>query len=339
MPSLPSIHIDTALTNVSLAYINQTYVADDVMPPLKVEKRSDKYFVYDREAFLRSSGLDAKGRPKSLRAPKTEAAEIDYTMSTQPYFCEEYSRRHLVSDAERRIADTPLDPDIDATVQLTSTLKLDNEVAVAGVSCTSTNYPAANKVLLTTGANGTSWAQYASANSKPLVDIRNAKVAIKKALMNEANTAVYTVDVAQTLADHPDVKDLVKYTHMDALTTSGLPRVLRGLTTVEAATQYATNAEGAAFTSGNIWANENGLNIALVYYRTNDSGPRSIHFGRTFEAPDDSTGAPGFVVTRYRWDPKKGWYIEVAMTRDWRLMAIDGNSKAIGGYLISGADL
>lgn len=339
MPTLPSLHIDTALTNVSLAYINEEFVADQVMPPLPVDKRSDKYFVYDKTAFLKSSGLDANGKPRSLRRPKTEANEVDFPLSTSPYYAEEYAQSQLVTDAERRIADSPLNPDIDATVSLTELLKLDNETAAAYIACKTGNYPAAHKVLLTTGATGTSWAQYASANSKPLSDIKNGKVQVKKDILREPNAAIYTVDTAQTLADHPDIKDLVKYTHMDALTTSGLPKVLRGLQTIEAATQKITSAEGAAVTSGNVWTDENGTNICLIYYKSTDVAPRSIHFGRTFEAPDDTTGVRGFAVRRYRWDRKKGWYVEVSFTRDWRLMAVDGNGLAIGGYLISGATL
>lgn len=338
MPALNTLHVDGFLTNLSLAYMNPNYVADQIMPPVPVEKRSDKYPVYDISTFLRGSGLDASGRPNSLVRPKGEAVEDDWTLSSQPYYAERYARRELVTDAEIRIADSPIQPEMDATIARTEKLKIDNEMAVANLACTTTNYPAANKVLLTTGASGTSWAQYASANSKPLSDIKNGTVQVRKSIMREANAALYTIDTARTLADHPDIKDLVKYTHQDALTTCGLPKVLRGLTTIEGATQNITSAEGAATTTtGNVWQDQNGTNICLIFYRSMDVAPRSIHFGRTFEAPDDTTGARGFVVERYRWDPKHGWYIEVAFTRDWRLMAIDGSGKAVGGYLLSGA--
>jgi hypothetical protein len=339
MPDLTQVHIDRGLTNFSLAYTNETYVADQVAAPLPVDKRSDKYFIYNQEAFLRSSGLDANGRPKSLRRPKTEAAEHDFSLSNSPFYAEEYARKQLVTDAEIKIADSPLVPDLDATISLTELLKLDNEAAVANLVCTRANYNSNNKEQLTTGSTGTSWASYASANSNPLSDIKTGKVAVRKAIMREPNSAIYTVDTAQTLADHPTIKDLVKYTHMDALTTSGLPKVLRGLTTVEASQQYATNAEGAAFTSGNVWVDDQGENMALIYYRTTDVGPRSMHFARTFDAPDDTTDVRGINIRRYRWDPKKGWYIEAAMTRDWRLIAVDGSGLGIGAYLISGCTL
>lgn len=343
MPAMPSVHIDRALTNVSIAYMNDTFVADQVLPPLDVDKNSDKYFVYEKETFLRHSGKDANGKPKSLRRPKSEASEIEYELSTDSYFCEEYAKKTLVPDAIRKYADSPLSPDIDGTMVVTEQLKLDNEIAAATVACTTTNFPSTHKVLLTTGGSGTSWAQYTSANSLPLGDIKNGKIAVRKAIMREPNNALYTVDTAQTLADHPDIKELVKYVHADALSSSGLPRVLRGLNTVEAATQVATSAEGAAtFTSGNAWADENGTNVCLIYFRSQDKGPRTVHFGRTFDAPDATVDVRGITVRRYRNEAKKGDYVEAAMTRDWKYICKDVNTssgKAIGGYLISGATL
>lgn len=339
MPPLSAVHIDRALTNISIAYMNDTFVADLVAPPLPVDKESDKYFVYDREAFLRGSGFDAKGNLKSLRRPRTEAVEDEYTLSSTPYFAEEYARRQLVTDREVAQADMPLQPQIDATNVVTERMKIDNESAVAKTACTTTNYPTSNKVLLTTGGSGTSWASYTSTNSLPLSNIRDGKIAVRKGILREPNRALFTVDAAQVLADHPDVKELVKYVHADALTSSGLPRVLRGLQVIEGSAQQATNNEGAATVTGNIWADENGTAVCLIFYASPDTGPRSVHFMRTFDVKDATTGVRGISIRRYRDEPKKGEWVEGAMTRDWKMVATDSNGKAIGGYLISGTVL
>ena len=81
MPALSQIHIDQALTNLSVMYRNANYVADQVIPVVPVNKRSNKYFVYRREDYLSSSSLDANNRPMSLRQPGAEAAEIDMQLS------------------------------------------------------------------------------------------------------------------------------------------------------------------------------------------------------------------------------------------------------------------
>ncbi len=335
MRAASQIHIDQALTNISIMYRNETYIADQVLPVLPVSKRSNKYFLFRKEDFLSGSALSASGVMASLRRPGAEAAELDYSVSTASYFAEEYAYRGIVTDAEAAIADSPLQPDIDQTVQLTERLMLDNEGQVAGMVGKRANYPSANKVALTGGATGTSWAQYASGNSQPFSDIKNAKLAVIKGIAREANTMVLSVDTARSLADHPLIKDLVKYVHEDALTSSGLPKYVRGLNVIEGAGQKNTAAEGANYSGGNIWQADDGTAFAMVYYRNLNPSIRSVSYGYTFEAPDDATGARGYSVRRWREDKRKGTMIETAFLRDWRLVAVDANGLSIGGYLIT----
>jgi hypothetical protein len=337
MPAVSQVHIDQALTNISVMYRNEAYVADSVFPTVPASKRSDKYFLYRKEDFMSPSGSSGSGAIHSLRRPGTEAAEVDYSVSTSTYFAEEYSYRGLVTDAESAAADNPLQPDIDQTVQLTERLMLDNEIAVAGIACKRANFPAANKVALTGGGTGTSWAQYGSANSVPFTDIKNGKLAVIKGIAREANAFLLGVDTARTLADHPNLKELVKYVHQDALTMSGLPKVLRGMTVIEGATQKNTAAEGASYSGANVWMADDGTSMALLFYRNPNPSLRAVSLGYTFEAPDDATGSRGYAVRRWREEKRKGSMIEVSFTRDWRLIAVDGSSLALGGYLISNA--
>ncbi len=337
MPSTSQVHIDQALTNLSVMYRNDSYIAESVLPVVPVRKRSDKYYLYRKEDFLSASSLSAGGVPNSLRRPGAEAAEIDFAMTLSSYYCEEYAYRGLVTDAESAVADNPLQPDMDQTIHLTERIMLDNEVATAGLVCKRANYPASNKVVLTTGGTGTSWAQYASVNSNPFGDIKNGKLAVIKGVAREANTMLIGVDAARTLADHPTVKDLVKYVHEDALTMSGLPKVVRGLNVVEGATQKNSAAEGAAYTGANVWQADDGTAVALIFYRNATPSIRSAAFGYTFEAPDDATNARGFAVRRWREEKRKGAMIEVSCLRDWRIIAVDGGGLALGGYLITSA--
>lgn len=337
MPALSTIHIDVALTNVSVMYRNDTYVADQVLPILPVQKRSDKYFVYKKEDFA-SPSATINAKPASLRRPGTEAAEVDYSVSTQSYFAEEYALRGLVQDAEVAIADDPLQPDIDQTIQLTERLMLDNEVMAAGKVGAHGSYNASNTETLTTGGTGTSWAQYASANSNPFTDIKNGRLAVIAGIMRDANTFFMDVTTARTLADHPLVKDLIKYTSTSALTASGLPPIIKGLTVLEAPAQKNTAVEGAAYSGANVWQDDvsTNKNMALVYYRNPQPTLKGVSFGYTFEAPDDATGVRGFSVRRWREDKRKGNMVECSFLRDFQFIAQDGSAKAIGGYLICG---
>ncbi len=333
MPTISQIHIDQALTNLSVMYRNSAYVAEQALPMLPVSKRSDKYFVYRKEDFMSPSPAGSGGQLASLRRPGTEAAEIDYGLSTQNYYAEEYAYRGFVADAEVAVADNPLAPDMDQALQLTERLMLDNEISVANLITKRANFAAANRNALV--ANTTSWAAYASTTSNPFGDIKAGKLAVIRGIAREPNTMLLSVDAARTLADHPNVKDLVKYTHQDALTISGLPKVMRGLTLIEGATQKNTAAEGAAYSGANLWQADDGTALALIFYRPDAPSLRSVSLGYTFEAPDDATGARGLAVRRWREEKRKGSMIEAAFLRDWRLIAVDGNGLATGGYLLT----
>lgn len=343
MPTLPQVQVDAMLTGISIAYMNEEFAAGEVFPDLPVDLRSDKYFVYDTSTFLRTSGVDGNGRSNSLRRDGTVANEISHSVSRDSYYTEEYAHRELVTDAVvRNVGNTPanvLQPRIDATLQLSNRLAMDKEEMAAWRAGKTSLYSAANKVTLTTGGSGTSWASYASANSLPLNNIRDGKVAIRKSLLREPNTALYTVDAALTLADHPLIKDLVKYTNKDALTSSGLPAVLRGLRTVEAATQKITSNEGAANTSGNVWVDSSGYTMCLIFYKSPEMGPRSVHYGRTFVAPNPTTGVKGTAIRPYRDESRGGEWLEGSMTIDMKLVSLDGSGGSAGGYLISGCTL
>jgi len=107
-PTLSDIHVDSALTDFSVAYFQDhaRFAAPNVFPITNVNKRSDKYYVYDRNEIMRS---DAK-----KRAPNTEAPVRGYKLSTDSYHCEVYSVAVDVSEQERANADPALDPEEDA---------------------------------------------------------------------------------------------------------------------------------------------------------------------------------------------------------------------------------
>jgi hypothetical protein len=40
--------VDPALSNVSIKYTNDTFIADMILPMVKVAKQTGKYYVYDK---------------------------------------------------------------------------------------------------------------------------------------------------------------------------------------------------------------------------------------------------------------------------------------------------
>jgi hypothetical protein len=59
------MHIQTALSNTSIAYRNDMYIADQVFPNVPVRKAADKYFIFDKVAWFRNEA----GPRDSRKAP------------------------------------------------------------------------------------------------------------------------------------------------------------------------------------------------------------------------------------------------------------------------------
>ena len=340
MPYLGELHIDRGLTNISIAYTNENYIADDVAPPLPVMKRSDKYFVYNKDAFLRQSPKLLNGLAASVRRPGDEANVIDYQISNTNYYAEEMALKSFVPYEDIAIADDPLQPEIDATITTTERLKIDNEVQVATLVGTSANYNANNFTTLTTGSTGTSWAQYASANSHPFTNIVQGINAVWQGLLRIPNTLLLSTQTAYYLGDHPDYKDLYKYTSVDGMQRSGLVKQIRGLDVIVAMQVATTSPEafnGTAATTNGVWNGSDGNPMAAIYYRDAGAGPRSTQSFRTFDAPDALTGVRGFNTRVYDWALIKGRYVEVAVTRAYKSIGVDSAGLTTGSYLVLSA--
>jgi len=340
MPDLNSVHINKALASLSLAFQNDldSYVVGRACAERRVENSSDKYFLYGRDFASKKSPAGSTARAlASVRLPGAEAAEVDYSLSSNPYVCAQYALRDLVTDEEIGQADPPLRPILDAATRLVAQLRNDQEAVFARIAADGANYPSTNKVTLTTGGTGTSWRSYTSANSDPLGNLRTAKETLQKTLQRPPNTLVLSADTARYLADHPAIKDIAKYTDPTWLTGNGLPKVLRGLNVVLAEAVADTAAEGAAYSGDYLFLDRtNGRACALVCYvppgRT--IGPRGLASFVCFNKRDDTTGSFGISTRAYREEKRKGWIVEACVTFDIRFPVVDGSGLNTGAYLI-----
>ena len=54
-PSPGDVHVNTPLTNISIAYMQDAtkFISQRVFPNIPVAKQSDRYYVYDRGEFNR----------------------------------------------------------------------------------------------------------------------------------------------------------------------------------------------------------------------------------------------------------------------------------------------
>jgi hypothetical protein len=129
-----AIHIDKALTDVSVAYANGDFVADFVAPPVPADDKSGKYYVHGKERFRVRD---------DRRSPGGEARRSRFSVAPDSYDCTGHA---LMDDSlareDQANADPALDLMIDTTEQLTEEMKLNKDSAlvtmlVAGMTGTS----------------------------------------------------------------------------------------------------------------------------------------------------------------------------------------------------------
>ena len=190
-PTSRQVHLDTALTNVSIAYRNAAYIFDQIFPLIPVAKQSGKYFVFGQDAWYRDE--------TAVRAPGTKAARADYTLSTSSYLCIEKALAKQVPDEVQENADDPLRPMITATEYVSDQILKTQEIDVLGL------------VFGTGWSNsatpGTLWSSDAA---DPWGDIETGMNSVAQAIGREPNVAVIGRGLWRYLVNHPDVIDRLK---------------------------------------------------------------------------------------------------------------------------------
>lgn len=238
-PNINSVHIDAILTNISVAYMqNQdNFIADKIFPIIPVDKKSDKYFVYDKNDWFRD---DAQ-----RRAPATESAGGGYSLSTQSYSADVWAFHKDIDDYTMANSDNPLQPRRDASEYVTGRLLLRRELQFVSDFFTTGVW---GKDL--TGVSGTpstdqfkQWSDYV--NSDPIEDIEQMKEQILSTTGLEGNTLLIGYQVFRKLKNHPDLVDRIKYTSSQTITTEMIAAMFDIERVFVAKAVKATNAEGA----------------------------------------------------------------------------------------------
>lgn len=220
MPTKQQIHIDRALTNMSVAWMQDAnmFIADKVFPMVPVQKQSDVYFEYSRADFYRDEA--------SERAPGTESAGGEYTITqADPYYCRRWAYHKDITEEERVNADTPLKPNEDATDFVTHKLLIRREVNWAesffktGVWTTELQGVGSNP-----GAGETlQWDQVAS---DPIKVITDECVRIASVTGYKPNTLVLSPFVYNALKNHEDFLDRIKHTQTGYVTADIMASLL-----------------------------------------------------------------------------------------------------------------
>lgn len=212
-PQLGQAKVDKILSQFSQYYTNKVYVAEKVLPPLKVKEKTGKYAKYGKENLRLYSG-------QILRAPGTRAQQVDYSVSQGQYVCAERSLEKGVPDEFANNTDEPYDAKRDATAVIMDNIWVNQEYALSSFMADPSNMPL-NIALA--GLN--QWTEYAT--SDPINDINTAIQAVRTATGQRPNVILMGIYDFMILKSHPDIRDQLKYTNSGQLSDTQMGDFLK----------------------------------------------------------------------------------------------------------------
>lgn len=213
MPKMQDAHIDRAMTNISVAYLQDAsaFIADKVFPIVPVRRQSDVFYVYNKGDFMRDEA--------QVRGAGTESAGGDYGVAaSDPYHCRKHAFHYDVTEEERANYDEPLNADTDATEFVSQKMLIRREMewaskffktGVWGTEITGAeSNPSAGQAI-----------KWNLATSNPILDITNAAVKMASETGYRPNTLVLSPFAFNALKNHEDILDRIKYTQKGIVTT------------------------------------------------------------------------------------------------------------------------
>jgi hypothetical protein len=204
MPFLTArdVHIDQPLSNLTIAEMQGMtgFIADKIFPQVPVQKKTDKYYIYDKGDFSRVGAVKA-------RAPRTRPERIGLSLSTDSYSIEEYA---LATDFDFETLaneDTSLNIRLAQSTALTGQLMVDREIKFATSFFSAGIWDTEYEGVAGSPSSGEvrDWSDYT--NSTPIEDVTTAITAahLTSGGVFRPNTMVVSRDVRDVLVNHPDI--------------------------------------------------------------------------------------------------------------------------------------
>lgn len=266
-PTPGDVHVDVALSNVSIAYRNPSYIADQIFPIVPVDKQSDLYYIWTKDFWFRNY--------VAKRAPSGQYPEGGLELSTTNYATIQYALAYPLPDELIRNQDSPIDMRKTGADWLGDQFMLNRELLFASNHFTTSVW--ATDLALT----GTDrWDDYNSPDSDPVADFELAMETVELATGVKPNLAVMGTQVWNKLRRNPSITGIFRNNNVpnpvlnlaQVAEVLGVEKILVG-----SAVQTTSNEGAATETRAYIWGKS-----CLIVYVTPTPALMTPNSGYTF---------------------------------------------------------
>lgn len=255
--------VDPTLTAIAVAYRNTDYIADLVLPRIRVGKQKFSFLSYAEETnFVVPETL--VGRRSAANQVTLEATEI--TDST-----EDHALEGGVPRADMENADERYDPLGDEVMYLRELIALGREKRVAAIVHSAATYLGGLKETLAGGA------QFSDDASRPIKKINEA---LDKPLMRP-NQMVFSQTGWSTFRAHPEIVEACLGTGASKgnATRQQVAELFEVKEVIVGTARASTTKRGQAATISRLW----GKHIALLHQSPTPAAKGAVTFGGTFD--------------------------------------------------------
>lgn len=311
-PTGSDLHVDQALTNVSIAYLQnaQGFVADRMFSNIPVTKRSNIYYKYDRADFWRS-GYEKRG-------DVAESVGGGWKVTTDNFYIDVWALHKDIGDQLRSNADDVFDLNRDATIWLSEQAMISREVAWAANYFTTSVWTGTADNEGNPSPSTDQFLYWNNDASTPITDIKEAMTGVQLKTGYRPNVMALGRQVWDKLSEHPDVIDRIKYSSGNdnpaVATLSAFAKLCELEEVMVMDGIRATNNENPSFETSLATSFIAGKN-ALLVYRNPTPSIMMPSAGYTFSWANylGAAGQFGEVISNYRMDLKKADRIEGEM--------------------------
>ena len=305
------LHIDVPLSNLVIGFEPQGNIVQDIFPVVPVSKQSDKYYTWNKGDFFRV--------PNTRRSRKTKGEEVEFNVSSDSYFADNYALRHEFAREDMVNADTVLAGREKRARGIKNLLELDWENRVASQITSGSNLGS-----FTTLSGTSQWSDYA--NSDPVNDVEVGRSSIRSTTGLLPNKMILGYDVFRQLKHHPDIIDRIKYVQKGIVTADLIAQVFEIEQLLVGRAIKNTGSEGLADSFTDVW----GKNSILMHTAPPETQGVNPSLGYTFRWEAPLLGGRGMAAEV--WDDPDGGNFEnvrVQMYQDEKIAASEL------GYLIA----
>lgn len=313
-PSQSDLHVNVPLTNVSVAWMQDSdaYIADKVFAKCPVKKQSDLYWKYSKSDWRRTD--------VAKRAPSTESPGVGWNVTTDQYYAHVYAVHKDIDDQLRANADSVFALDKDATEFITNQLLLKRDL-----DWNDTFFK--TNVWDTEYVGAVDFTKWSDAGSDPIGDVARWILDYRKLTGFKPNKMVLGAEVMNALKQHPDIIDRIKYTQK-GIVSEDLIATLFNIDQLY--TSYATIADGANIADAALQDADATYDFmtnsksVLMCYAPSSPSLMTPAAGYTFTWNGYLGGnSQGIKIKRFRMEPIASDRIEAEMTYDMKVVSPD----------------